>query len=491
MAFLLNLQSAKAENDIKLGTAKLTVRLETPGNIPLDSVETWADVVEIFFGSFEDKRVDLHRDGNAFSADIPLQLKKEIIGVEMACRYGRFGFPLAVCQDHPIEVSLRVDSSFVPVMESFSLNDPQGMSVNDWMTACDMAMRCRVHVPGSTEHVVPADRYDSWKKVRDYEFNVIWPYQKSLAIDGREIPSPVKDWVINDIKCQFAARQIIPYVPVAERMARLSDVASPPMEAYTFLDSIDYSPDVFLTHSPYAGLKPFLYTLLRFPDGGFERIGEMPVSQWKDMTREKLRPTIAEPSDLLLDLLSAMCYVEQVDILNKPLTPTQKDNIQNGYTNDLGRIILMKDQVLVGRLEAMKQLVDLSGQPFTLQAYIDGEFPGLPVVVDLWNSWCSPCIDAMRRADSVRNDMDTQDVAFLYISDTTSDKGDWERMAPDIHGTNVRIGDEAMGRLMESYGLTGFPSYLFFDRNHKLGYAGTTFPGTGAYRNLLKTIITK
>ena len=484
---LLNFVPANAKNDIKLGTAKLTVTLDAPDDFPIDSVEAWADISELFFSSFEDKRVDLKRIGNTFTADIPVELKEEIIGVEMAYKGGHFGLPITVYQDSPIEVYIYVDSNFIPDVETAKINDPKGITLNEMWTAYNMLFKFFIGDHGSPYEYVPADKYGSWSDVRNYELNEMLPHQTAFALDSREIPATLRDMLINNIKLRFAAQEILPYVPAADR--RGITVEAPPMEAYTFIDSIDYNHDVFLRHMPLAGLKPFLYTLLRFPGGGFERIGEMPVKDWKDMAREKLRPAMAEPSDLLLDLLSAMCYVEQVDILNKPLTEKQKENITGGYTNDLGKIILNKDSVLTKRLEAAKHLVDLSDKEFDLKSYIDDKFPGMPVVVDLWNTWCMPCLATIGRADAVRKNMDTQDAVFLYISDVSSDKAEWERMVLDIHGINVRINAESVQKLMETNGLTGFPSYIFFDRNHKLVYAGTTYPGSDKYENLIKTIL--
>lgn len=64
-------------------------------------------------------------------------------------------------------------------------------------------------------------------------------------------------------------------------------------------------------------------------------------------------------------------------------------------------------------------------------------------------------------------------------------------MVLDIHGINVRINAESVQKLMETNGLTGFPSYIFFDRNHKLVYAGTTYPGSDKYENLIKAILVR
>ena len=38
--------------------------------------------------------------------------------------------------------------------------------------------------------------------------------------------------------------------------------------------------------------------------------------------------------------------------------------------------------------------------------------------------------------------------------------------------------------MLDKYSLEGFPSYLFFDRDHKLVHSQTAFPGLDRYRAL-------
>ncbi|MCX4331397.1 MAG: hypothetical protein OSJ24_04265 [Muribaculaceae bacterium] len=45
-----------------------------------------------------------------------------------------------------------------------------------------------------------------------------------------------------------------------------------------------------------------------------------------------------------------------------------------------------------------------------------------------------------------------------------------------------------MSKLFEQYGLNGFPSYLFFDADHNVVKAYTSFPGIKIYRDELDRI---
>lgn len=67
------------------------------------------------------------------------------------------------------------------------------------------------------------------------------------------------------------------------------------------------------------------------------------MAQWQQAVDAKLAPAMKERPQLLLDLLSAMSYVLQIDS-GTPLTDTPIKNIQAGYTDDIGRILLARNQ---------------------------------------------------------------------------------------------------------------------------------------------------
>ena len=122
-----------------------------------------------------------------------------------------------------------------------------------------------------------------------------------------------------------------------------------------------------------------------------------------------------------------------------------------------------------------------------MKDYIDKEFPGQPVAVDMWNTWCGPCLDAIGKVGAIKDTL-PKNVAFLYLSDTSSEIDAWKRKADKIHGKNVRISNEDSAKIGEQYQLQGFPSYLFFDKHHNLIHSQTSFPGLEEYSRLLNQI---
>ena len=472
---------ASAANGIKIGNASLSVTIEQPDTVSLEDAAIWIDTAPIFCDFFDNTTFKLQKCGNEFRGSIPLEMLEEIVGLRFECGGGGFGYMVTLYQEKPVELTFTIDAEYRFV--ACTNSDTAALTAEDWQRLSSIYMR---FVAPEVVGVVPPQMYDSWEKVRHYENTVIYPKLLDYATEGEGIPENAPNWFVNSLKCRFASVDVIPYVKAAERIHSLA-VDEPPMKSYAFLDSIDYSP-VFLTRLPFTGLKSFLYALLRFPEGGFGVIGDTPVAEWQSAAREQMLPAISRPTRLLLDLLAAMSYVEQIDIRREPLTAMQIANIQAAFTdNDLDKIIIAKHARLV---QSAKQPTrqDLSAVSFDIRRYIDKMYPGRPVIVHLWNTWCAPCLDAINRSEIIRRELPRSDIVFLFICDESSAADQWERRAADIDGVNLRISAEDAARIGRMYGLEGFPSYLVFDREHNLMHSQTSFPGQSGYRSWIESV---
>ncbi|MCL2561288.1 MAG: TlpA family protein disulfide reductase [Rikenellaceae bacterium] len=108
---------------------------------------------------------------------------------------------------------------------------------------------------------------------------------------------------------------------------------------------------------------------------------------------------------------------------------------------------------------------------------IVAQHPGKVVFVDLWATWCGPCIMAMRTMEPLKGWMAEQDIVKVYISAPTSDRARWESMIGDIGGNHYWFNEEEWAAVREKYPFRGIPTYMIFDREGNHAFQRSGYPG--------------
>ncbi len=69
------------------------------------------------------------------------------------------------------------------------------------------------------------------------------------------------------------------------------------------------------------------------------------------------------------------------------------------------------------------------------------------------------------------------DVVYVYIADASSPVGKWGEMIKAISGVHVRLTEEQASDLAELYKFSGIPTYFVVNKEGKITYQKTSFPG--------------
>lgn len=121
------------------------------------------------------------------------------------------------------------------------------------------------------------------------------------------------------------------------------------------------------------------------------------------------------------------------------------------------------------------RLSTVSGQPFPEvvvlkdslgQTFDFASLKGRYVYIDLWASWCVPCIKeipALRKLEAACKDLP---VAFVSISIDQSREA-WLKRKRSLGLTGLQLHD-ATGRLAEALNVSGIPHFLVYDRQGRL-----------------------
>lgn len=108
----------------------------------------------------------------------------------------------------------------------------------------------------------------------------------------------------------------------------------------------------------------------------------------------------------------------------------------------------------------------------SLLAKLIEPYQGKFVYLDIWGSWCGPCMAALKESHVLKEALKDHDIIYLYLANNTSDE-DWKTIinAYGLTGDNIvhyNLPEQQQRAIEEFLQVDGFPFYRLFDKNGKL-----------------------
>lgn len=120
---------------------------------------------------------------------------------------------------------------------------------------------------------------------------------------------------------------------------------------------------------------------------------------------------------------------------------------------------------------------DAQGLPVSLKS-----FEGKAIYIDLWASWCVPCIVEIPNLRKLEQDYKDKNIVFLSIS-LDEDKDAWHKKMEELQltGHQLETGDSGFERIMN---VQGIPHFILYDASGKLLRYRAPRPGTAEIRKI-------
>ena len=109
-------------------------------------------------------------------------------------------------------------------------------------------------------------------------------------------------------------------------------------------------------------------------------------------------------------------------------------------------------------------------------------FKGKIVYIDVWATWCGPCIKEFPAARRLQNEFGKDNrVVFLYVS-VDKDSNKWQQYLKDnqLSGIHINSGD---GNFLRDYRLSGIPQYILVDKDGRISNIKAPEPSSVVLRD--------
>jgi thiol-disulfide isomerase/thioredoxin len=431
-------------------------------------------------------------ENNWFNIDIPLECSTAIIGFNVQSETRFWGYAVVGLDQHK---NLQLNIIF----------DEKGNMKIDTEGGIQLSSDDLINIPKAIERF---ETYYTWadyykmtpNEFTEYELNVSLKKRIRFALDSLSLSNNIQKYLANTFNLRYFDGRIFDYNNVVEKSFNVvnknSAIHNTATELtpsfYSFLKNYNLNDPQYLYCYSYSSfIKAFLSVkAFNIPD-----INDLPINEWLFVVKDKITNVVGFDSGLFYDMLVANSFSLQMNYKMKPLTDKQKENIQNYFASknkEFADVLLKNNDEIIKTLERSSDL-KINATPSIskekLMETIISKYKGKVVLVDFWATWCGPCKSGIKDMESLRQELKSKDIVFVYISNVSSPKDRWNTQIKAIGGEQYYLESSEWDYISDNYSFDGIPSYLIYDKDGKLKHKFTGFPGVDKMREMINELL--
>lgn len=334
---------------------------------------------------------------------------------------------------------------------------------------------------GNTFYDMPLTEYVT------YQCDSIFPKRINYAMENISLSPGMRTFLIDALRIHWASGRMFFYKEDAKRRFNRI-VQEPPLSYYSFLRDLNLNPETALYETNYY--PEFMKRFLKVAAFGISPIADLPINTWIQNTKIKVEKTIGTQGQSFYDVLALYAYLND----NILLSAYQKQNISTYYIREkkgMGTALLkhyaLMDSIHNRNHSDLRFNITPNVNDQTLLDTILSRYPGKTVLIDVWGTWCQPCIIAHKAMSAIKDDLKKRGVVFVYLADTSSPKQLWRDKAQEIGDEHYYLTRKQVSTIFRRFKEDSYPYpfYLIFDKTHKLKQKFSGFPGVERIKQAL------
>ena len=276
---------------------------------------------------------------------------------------------------------------------------------------------------------------------------------------------------------------------------------------YSFLKNYDLNDPQLLYWHPL-----FMERFLKIKAFDIPNIADTPTFEWINVVKDHVKDIIGINDGPFYDMLAAFAYSSQITKDGTVLTNKQIENIKEYFknrNNDIAILLLNLNEKHpkpdvsepTNNLENANATKHHGKAPRKVRCIIKptpnvsadkiidtivAKHHGKVVFIDIWATWCNPCMMAHKEMSYIKDALRHKGVDFVYLADTSSPKQEWREDIKSIGDEHYYIDGKIMDKLMALYKTDGFPTYFIYDKQGKLKNKFIGFPGDDKVQSLIE-----
>ena len=152
------------------------------------------------------------------------------------------------------------------------------------------------------------------------------------------------------------------------------------------------------------------------------------------------------------------------------------------FSDELNFKVNQVKKLLPGEPAIDLELTDVDGKVFNLS-----DFKGKVLYIDLWATWCGPCIKESPAFEALATEYNEDEIVFLPIS-TDSNQKDWLGYLESNKKNLVQYYTSDIN-LVEGWDLKYIPRFLLIDKDFNIADAFAPRPSSEGINEVLNSII--